>query len=115
MVRCFLTGVEMTLEDALVLNRRDAHQLLARLHERAANLRRVIEQFAPLDEPTQFAVPPREPPAQPLRKKHRLVCRAVEGLIAPAYPEVRLFLPWVEYKQKVQTLRQSHESQGSGQ
>lgn len=105
MVRCFMTGVELTLESALVLNRREARDLLVKLQDRVASLRRLIEQFSPLDEEPPFPSIGPAPSARSARKRHRLVCKAVESALAPAFPEVRLFVAWPEYQARVQALR----------
>lgn len=97
MARCFLTGVQFQLEDAFVLNRRDSRDLLDALKERVANLRRVIDQFSPLDEDDCDMAVAHSGRAGFSRKKHRLVCKAVADVIAPGFAEIRLFLPWPEY------------------
>ena len=97
MARCFLTGVQFRLEDAFVLNRRDSRDLLDALKERVANLRRVIDQFSPLDEDGGDVAVALSAGAGFSRKKHRLVCKAVADVIAPGFAEIRLFIPWSEY------------------
>ena len=47
--KCFMTGFQFPLDSAVVLNRRDARALLAP-NNRAASLRRVVDQLAPLDD-----------------------------------------------------------------
>ena len=46
---CFLTGVQFSLDDAYVMNRREAFRLVNRFEVRARSLRRIIEQFLPPD------------------------------------------------------------------
>lgn len=105
MIHCFLTGVQFPLEDAFVLNRRDAHDLLDALKERVASLRRVIDQLSPLDEEeggnSRVAYTGRGAFA---RKKHRLVCKAVADALAPGFPEIKLFLAWAEYREHVRLI-----------
>lgn len=93
-----MTGVQVSIDDAFVLNRRDAHDLLAALKERLASLQRVIEQFSPLDEGDALAPTDRHPAFR--RKRHRLACKAAADMLAAGFPEVRLFLPWPVYLQQ---------------
>lgn len=97
MIRCFLTGVQFPLEDAFVLNRREARDLLDTLKDRVNSLRRVIEQFSPMDEENENVEITRSARNGFARKKHRLVCKAVAEVLAPGFPEIRLFLTWPEY------------------
>lgn len=103
MARCFLTGVEFPLEDAFVLNRREARLLIAALNNRSASLRRLVDQFSPMDEvpEAEQAAPPRR--AGFARKNHRLVCKAVATALAPGYPEISLFVGWLKYRAQVQS------------
>ncbi|MDO9400078.1 MAG: hypothetical protein Q7T46_01210 [Polaromonas sp.] len=97
MVHCFLTGVQFDLEQGFVLNRREAHDLLAELNDRAASLQRVINQFSPLDDKDGSASPAHPQQSGLTRKKHRLVCKAVADALVPGFPEIKLFLHWPEY------------------
>lgn len=97
MIHCFLTGVQFRLEEAFVLNRREAHDLLDALKDRVASLRRVIDQLSPLDEDDGNAAVAHPGRSGFARKRHRLVCKAVADALAPGFPEIRLFLPWPEY------------------
>ncbi len=101
MVRCFLTGVQFTIAEGFVLNRREAHELLYSLKDRAASLQRVIEQLSPLDEEDTGNRPIRSGRAGFVRKRHRLVCKAVADALAPGCPEIRLFLDWPAYRAQV--------------
>lgn len=98
MVRCFLTGVQFPIEEAFVLNRREAHALLDALKDRVASLRRVIDQLSPLDEEDNKAGIGQAPPSRFVRKRHRLVSRSVADALAPGYPEIRLFVDWPQYR-----------------
>lgn len=103
MVCCFLTGVQLPIDKALVLNRREARSLLAALNDRVASLRRVIEQLSPLDiddDATRAAYPQRPGAAH---KKHRLICKAVAEALAPAFPEITLFVGWPVYQSQARS------------
>ncbi|MDP2817716.1 MAG: hypothetical protein Q8O29_05450 [Polaromonas sp.] len=98
MVHCFLTGVQFPLEDGFVLSRREAHDLLYVLNDRAASLKRVIDQFSPLDGAEgNMATDRLSQGGGVARRKHRLVCKAVADALAPGFPEIKLFLAWPEY------------------
>jgi hypothetical protein len=91
MARCFLTGVEFRVEDGHVLNRTDAYRLLRTLRRRSESLDRLLAQLSPLDEPV--AEDPRVM-ARTRGRQHRMICKAVAGALAQAYPEIELFLSW---------------------
>lgn len=101
MIHCYVTGVQCEIKDSYVLNRREARDLLDRLKDRVASLRRVLEQLSPLDdmELNEFAVATKRMKFAP--KKHRLVCKAVAKGMAPGFPEIKLFVTWEQYQDKV--------------
>lgn len=106
MVCCFMTGVQCQIEDAFVLNRREAHDLLELLKDRTASLRRLIEQLSPLDEQDGYAAVPAARRATLAPKKHRLICKAVASALAPGFPEIKLFLAWPQYQKSArQTIK----------
>ncbi len=98
MACCFLTGVQVSLEQAYVLNRREARELLDVLKYRVASLRRVIEQFSPLDDQDDLSTVPLALRANFAPKKHRLVCKTVADALAPGFPEIKLFMEWPVYR-----------------
>ncbi len=97
MVHCFITGIQFQLDEGFVLNRRDAHNLLNDLKDRAASLRRVIDQLSPLDEQDRTDALTQPHVYQSPRRKHRLVCKAVADALAPGFPEIKLLSAWPEY------------------
>lgn len=110
-IRCFMTGVQCRLDDSYVLNRRQARDLLDLLKDRAASLRRVMEQFSPLDD---LEVNPAIPFARRARfapKKHRLVCKAVADALAPGFPEIELFQSWSAYQSQARKIAQQGRRQ----
>lgn len=107
MISCFMTGVQIQLEDAYVLNRREARDLLDAMKDRVASLRRVVEQYSPLDDQVGYEALPAMRRATLAPKKHRLVCKAVANALAPGFPEIKLFLAWPQYqKNSRQTIKQ---------
>ena len=101
MARCFLTGVQFALEDAFVLNRREARLLVAALNNRVASLGRLIEQFSPMDDAPEIPLPVHSRQAGFARKNHRLVCKAVAAALAPGFPEIKLFVDWPLYRSQL--------------
>ncbi|MBI5907758.1 MAG: hypothetical protein HY853_04140 [Burkholderiales bacterium] len=97
MVHCYVTGIQFQLEEGFVLNRREAHNLLNDLQDRAASLRRVIDQLSPLDEPEHNGAVSLPNTYQSGRKKHRLVCKAVADALVPGFPEISLLMSWPDY------------------
>ncbi len=101
MIHCYVTGVQCEINDAYVLNRREARNLLDRLKARVVSLRRVLEQLSPLDdmEASEFAAVTKRMNFS--AKKHRLVCKAVAKGMAPGFPEIKLFLTFEQYRANV--------------
>lgn len=104
MAHCFMTGVQCQIEDAFVLNRREAHNLHQVLKDRIASLRRVLDQLAPLDDDEHGMGGPAFARKGFVPRKHRLVCKAVADALAPGFPEIDLFLAWPQYRLQARRL-----------
>ena len=91
MARCFFTSVEFRVEDGQVLNRADAYRLLRLLRNRYESLERLITQLSPLDTSVETAT---HFPKHSGGARHRMLCKAVAEALAPAYPEIELFIAW---------------------
>lgn len=102
MVRCYVTGVEFQLSEGFVLNRRAARERLRILKDQVASLQRVIDQLSPLDVEESCAAETHYQYTGIVRKKHRLVCKAIADAYASAFPELRLLLSWPEYQAQSQ-------------
>lgn len=105
MARCYLTGVEMSLEDAYVLHRRAVHHHLAALKDRTASLQRLVAQLSPLDVEEPFMPGKASSADRPTQRRHRLVCKAVAEALGPAYPDIQVFLNWPAYRATVRATR----------
>lgn len=94
MFRCFLTGVEVELENAYVLNRAVLYRVLRGLKQRTESLERLLQQLGPQDE-----VIVRQLAGQPpvTKKNRRLVSKAVAEVFRAAAAEPDLFIPFTTF------------------
>ena len=94
MAKCFLTGIEIALENAYVLDRGTTRRALRNLRERLAALERLLAQLGPKDSVERFD--PRSKTTK-ARAECRLVCPSVAAALAASYPESPLFITWKEF------------------
>jgi len=102
MARCYLTGVDVDLEDAFVLDLTVAHRTLRELRDRAATLERLITQLGGTD---LVPIPNREGGAPWLRKDRRLVSRAMALALAAMAEDRDLFLRWADWRARGRSMR----------
>jgi hypothetical protein len=90
MPKCFLTGVEIDLETAHMLDLSAARHLLRDLRQRVASLERLIDQLGKRDivEVSSPGTGPRS------RKDCRLISKTLAEALCSAFPERTLFIPW---------------------
>lgn len=108
MARCYLTGVEIKLDDAFVLDLTTVHRTLRELREKTAPLERLIVQ---LGESDVAPIPSRGGTSNYLRKDRRIVSRTVALALGAVCPDRELFLPWRVWRSRGRTLRLSTLSQ----
>jgi hypothetical protein len=96
MARCYLTGLEIKLEDSYVLDRSAAQRLLRRLKQRLEVLQRLVDQFGAYDVPADV----RKADYQGSRKDRRILSRVIAESLGAAYPEVQLFIPWTTWRER---------------
>ena len=106
MIRCYLTGVQIPIENAMMLNRREALNQLTALREQLTSLQRTVDQFSPMDDMPQAAHPAFAKKKNFASKKHRLVCKAVADALAAAWPGTKMFIAWGEYTAQVRVAKQ---------
>ncbi len=94
MAKCFLTGIEVALEDAYLLDRGAAKRAVRNLKQRLGALERLQAQLTPKDDVEVFD--PRSKSTK-TRSRTRLVCPTVASALAGCYPEVPLFVTWNEF------------------
>jgi hypothetical protein len=97
MAKCFLTGIEVNVTDAYVLDNATAYQALKDLRQRATVLDRLIQQLGPLQDTEVYDPKHRK---SVIRKDRRLVCRTVADALSPSYPEKNLFILLTDYRSK---------------
>jgi hypothetical protein len=94
MAKCFLTGIEMDIENACILDRGGAKRALHSLKERLTAVERIVTQLSPRDEVQVFD--PRSKTTKP-RSQNRLVSKSVAAALSASYPEAPLFITWREF------------------
>ncbi len=97
MAKCFITGIEVNVTDAYVLDNATAYQALKDLRQRATALDRLIQQLGPLQDTEVYD--PRNRKSL-IRKDRRLVCRTVADALSSSYPEKNLFIMFTDYRSK---------------
>jgi hypothetical protein len=94
MTKCFLTGIEIPLEKAYVLDRGATQRGIRNLRERLAALERLLSQLGPRDSVERFD--PRSKTTK-TRVENRVVCQSVATALSGSYPESPLFMTWNEF------------------
>lgn len=97
MARCFLTGVQIKLDDAYLLDVGAARRLLRELSDQMETLQRLLAQLAPRDEVT--CVDHRRGGTF-VRRDRRLVSSTVASALATLSPDRTLFLTWPEWRSR---------------
>lgn len=95
MPKCFITGVEVPLDNAYVLDLRAAHRALKDLRQRVAALERLIEQLSPKDD---VEVHDNKTDTTRVRSDRRLVTETVARALCVAHPDGDLFVSWPEFR-----------------
>jgi hypothetical protein len=93
MIRCFLTGIEMRLEDSYVLDISEARHALRDLRQQVITLERLVEQLGEYD---HVEVQDKKGKRR-VRKDRRLVSESMAKALSAACPAKRIFLPWREW------------------
>lgn len=102
MARCYLTGVEIKLDDAFVLDLTVAHRTLRELKEKVTTLERLIAQLGGSD---VVPIPSRRGAGAYLRKDRRVVSKPVALALGAVCPDRELFLSWGIWHTRGRTLR----------
>jgi len=97
MAKCFLTGVDLEIEQAYILDLGAAFRACKDLRQRLATIERLIQQFGSLDDASVFDPKNR---VYVTKKRHRLISSAMAQALSSAYPGERLFLSWSEWRSR---------------
>ena len=97
MAKCFLTGVELPLEETWVLDIPAAHRALRDLRQRVAAVERLIQQLSPREDVEIYDAKKRETFT---RKDRRLINPSIAKALSAVYPEKDLFMPWAEWRSR---------------
>jgi len=97
MAGCFITGIELTLEESYMLDITVAHRALKELRRQAASLERLIQQLGQRDDAEVFD---RRNGQMTVRKDRRLVSPSVAQALSAAYPQKQLFIQWTEWRSR---------------
>lgn len=101
MAKCFITGLDVDMKDAYVLDVGAATRALRSLRQQTAALDRLVEQLSPKDEIEYFDV---RRQAMWVRKDRRVVAPTVAQALSAAYQETPIFVPWPEFKARGEKL-----------
>jgi hypothetical protein len=105
MAKCFLTGIDVPMENAYLLDQGATRRALRSLRERVAAMERLLAQFTPRDSVEVYDYKTRKPAVKPQR---RLVCQSVALALSALYPETQLFITWPQFQERCAALtRQS--------
>jgi hypothetical protein len=105
MAKCFLTGIDVPMENAYLLDQGATRRALRSLRERVSAMERLLAQFTPRDSVEVYDYKTRKPAVKPQR---RLVCQSVASALSALYPETQLFITWPQFRERCTALtRQS--------
>lgn len=111
MAKCFLTGIEVPMENAYLLDQGATRRALRSLRERVAAMERLLAQFTPRDSVEVYDYKTRKPAVKPQR---RLVCQSVASALSALYPEAQLFITWPQFRERCVALSQQSQTKPNG-
>ena len=115
MPKCFMTGMEIRLEDAFILDRREAYRAVRDLRGKLKALERLV---AELGEVEKVELPDRRTGKTFIRVDSRMVCVSVAQALSAVWLEKKLFIRWSEWKaqrkETIQNLKYPADGNGNG-
>lgn len=97
MARCYITGVDIPLNESCVLDIGVANRTLRNLRQQAAALERLLKQLADQDEAEIYDA---RLHTFIIRKERRLICASIAKTLAATYQNEALFVPWDKWRQR---------------
>jgi len=95
MPKCFITGIEIDLQDSWLLDRSAATRALSRLRERLDAIERLVSQLSAQD---QVQVHDYRSGVDKARRQRRLICPTVATALSVSNPEFPLFISWKDFR-----------------
>lgn len=111
MVKCFLTGIEIEIQTAMLLDRGATVRAVLNLKQRLAALERLLAQLGPADNVELFDYKAK---TQKVRSQRRLVCPTVGDALSASCPESRIFMTWKEFVKRKPVRRPISKATGPG-
>ena len=111
MAKCFLTGIDVPMESAYLLDQGATRRALRSLRERVAAMERLLAQFTPRDSVEVYDYKTRKPAVKPQR---RLVCQSVASALSALYPEAQLFITWPQFQERCLALTRQSQPKPNG-
>ena len=98
MIKCYMTGVEVDLQDAYVLDLYEARMALRELSNRMQAVEKLVEAFGKPDIVEKIAWDNR---TVLKKKQHRLLSQAIASALGEVCPGRALFVPFPELSRKI--------------
>jgi hypothetical protein len=105
MARCYITGVDIPLNESYILDIGIANRTLRSLRQQAAALERLLKQLAERDEVEIYDARLHK---FIIRKENRLICGSIAKSLATTYRDEALFTPWSKWQQRF--VKQGHKA-----
>lgn len=94
MARCWITNVEIAMDEAFVLDASEARRAIRDMEMTIRKITNLLEQYCVTDDVEFFDKKVGE---KRKFKQHRLVCEAAAEMLGQVAPHHRLFVPWNQF------------------
>ena len=110
MARCFLTGVDLVMEKAFVLDKAEAYRAAREIRNKLAALEKLI---ADLGVKEKVELPDKRTGKIFSRLDSRVVCETVASALSATCAERKLFVRWPEWKANQKARLRHYKSNGN--